>query len=113
MKKASEYLNQDGRLILNLAIYNHFSNIGDSVYSEICGGFIEGVYQWATHNIDDITECKNDKFTGWTISFCGGEIERKIYIENRILDFISDKCKGWGHAKNVFIKYVKEVPEKH
>jgi len=112
MKKANEYLNQDGQLILNLAAYNHFSNITDSVYSEICGGFIEGVYQWATHNIDSFDQCRNEKFTGWTIQFNNGQ-ERKIYIENRILDFISNKCKGWGHAKNVFNKYVKEVPVIH
>jgi hypothetical protein len=107
MKKASEYLNQDGQLILNLAIYNRFSNIGDEVYSEICGGFIEGVYQWSTHNIDEINEVTNDNFTGWVISFNGGQIRRRIYIENRILDYISNKCKGWGHAKNVFLKHVK------
>jgi hypothetical protein len=55
--------------------YNRFSSIGDSSYSEICGGFIEGVYEWANHNQScGVTESANAKYIGYTIFFnddCG------------------------------------------
>lgn len=99
------FLEMDGNLAFNLAIYSRFSDIGDSCYSEICGGFIEGVHQWSTHNIYNVVECKNDKYTGYTISFSNSE--RKVYIENWVLVIIP---KDWRHAKNLFNKYLKEVP---
>jgi hypothetical protein len=98
---ADKYIKQDGGLILNLAIHRHCSDIGDGVYSEICGGFIEGVYQWATHNIVDIIETSNEKYTGWTVHFTNGNT-RQFYMKNGVLDYIADKCKGWRHAKNTF-----------
>ena len=61
-KSMDYFLGLDGHIAFNLAIYNRFSSIGDSCYSEICGGFIEGVYQWATHNILGVMECKNHKY---------------------------------------------------
>ena len=107
MKNFNQFLEMDGSIAFNLAIYNRFNNIGDNVYSEICGGFINGVYQWATHNIDNVIECKNAKYTGWTIHFATGH-ERKVYIENWVLNIVP---KDWKHAKNLFQKYLKEVPQ--
>lgn len=100
-------LEQDGHLAFNLAVYNRFSTIGDSCYSEICGGFIEGVYQWATHNITYVERTENAKYVGWVLAFDNGA-ERKIYIEKRILNITP---KSWGHAKNLFNKYLKHVPQ--
>lgn len=107
MKSFNDFLEMDGSIAFNLAIYNRFNQIGDSVYSEICGGFIEGVYQWSTHNIYIIDECKNSKYTGWTIHFSNGA-SRKVYIENWVLNTIP---KDWKHAKNLFNKYLNTVPE--
>lgn len=107
MKNFNQFLEMDGSIAFNLAIYNRFNNIGDGVYSEICGGFIDGVYQWATHNIDIVDECKNQKYTGWKIVFSNGEL-RKVYIENWVLEI---QPKDWKHAKNLFNKYLKVVPE--
>jgi hypothetical protein len=107
MKSFNEFLEMDGSIAFNLAIYNRFNQIGDSIYSEICGGFIDGVYQWATHNIDIVDECKNSKYTGWTIYFSNGEC-RKVYIENWVLNV---NPKDWKHAKNLFNKYLNVVPE--
>lgn len=101
-------LEEDGHLAFNLAIYNRFNQIGDQVYSEICGGFIEGVYQWATHNIEDVNRCENEKYIGWTITFESGA-ERKVFIERRILNI---EPKNWKHAKNLFNKYLRQVPIK-
>lgn len=106
MKSFHDYLEMDGNIAFNLAIYNRFSNIGDSVYLEVCGGFIDGVYQWSTHNIDFIRECKNEKFTGWEINFAGGH-SRKVYIENWVLQI---QPKDWKHARNLFNKYLQQVP---
>ena len=105
MKTFNEYLEMDGNLAFNLAIYNRFSAITDSVYAEICGGFIEGVYQWSDHNINDIVECANQKYTGWTIRFENGS-EGKVYIENWVLNITP---KDWKHAKSLFNKYLKKV----
>lgn len=107
MNTFNDFLEMDGSIAFNLAIYNRFNNIGDNVYSEICGGFIDGVYQWSTHNIDIIDECKNSKYTGWTIHFSNG-VSRKVYIENWVLNTIP---KDWKHAKNLFNKYLNTVPE--
>jgi len=102
-KTMKDYLEMDGGIILNISIYNRFSSIGDRCYSEICGGFIEGVYQWSTHNIDDIIVSSNQKYTGWTIRFESGST-RRIYIENWVMDI---KPKDFKHAKNLFAKYLK------
>lgn len=105
MSTLNDFLEMDGSIAFNLAIFNRFSEIGDSCYSEICGGFIDGVYQWASHNIDDVTECANQKYTGYTITFSNGA-QRQVYIENWVLDI---KPNNWKHAKNLFNKYLKEV----
>ena len=104
----NDYLEQDSRLAFSLAIFNR---MGDpetsSAYSGICGGFIEGVYQWATHNIMSVDECKNENYTGWTISFeaqDGHEYSRKFYIKNWVM---SIEPKDWSHAKNMFNKYLQ------
>jgi hypothetical protein len=99
----NDYLEMDGNIAFNTAIFNRFSSIGDSCYSEICGGFIEGVYQWATHNIYGHIESANQKYTGWTISFENGAI-RRVYIENWVMDIAP---KNWKHAKCLFNKYLK------
>ena len=104
MTTMQQLLEQDGHLGFNLAIHKRFSSIGDSAYTEICGGFIEGVYQWATHNISDVIESSNDKYTGWTIHFEGGTT-RRVYIPNWVMSIIPT---GWGHAKNIFSKYLIE-----
>jgi hypothetical protein len=99
----NDYLEMDSNIAFKLAIFNRFSSIGDSCYSEICGGFIEGVYQWASHNIYGIIESANKKYTGWTISFENGSI-RRVYIENWVMDITP---KDWKHAKCLFNKYLK------
>ena len=104
----NDYLEMDGNIGFDLAIFNRFSSIGDSCYSEICGGFIEGVYQWASHNIYDFHESANQKYTGWTIHFENGSIG-KVYIENWVMDI---QPKNWKHAKNMFNKYLKVAPNK-
>jgi hypothetical protein len=105
MKNFNEYLEMDGNLAFNLAIYNRFSLVTDQIYTEICGGFIEAVYQWSDHNIEDIIECANSKYTGWTIRFENG-CEGKVYIENWVLNIAP---KNWKHAKCLFNKYLKKV----
>ena len=107
-KSFQEYLEMDGGLALNVAFYNRFSSIGDSAYAEICGGFIEGVYQWADHNINYVHECQNAKYYGYTIHFNGGAT-RRAYIENWVLNI---QPKNWKHAKCLFCKYLK-VDEKY
>jgi hypothetical protein len=106
-KSMSDYLEMDGHIAFNLAIYNRFSSIGDSVYSEICGGFIEGVYQWATHNIYDVMECENHKYTGWEITFGTSHFytKRRVYIPNWVMNI---EPKDWRHAKALFNKYLLE-----
>jgi hypothetical protein len=99
----NDYLEMDGNIGFNIAIFNRFSSIGDSCYSGICGGFIEGVYQWATHNISNIDESANAKYTGWTISFENGST-RRVYIENWVMDTAP---QNWKHSKNLFGKYLK------
>lgn len=106
-KSMDYFLELDGHIAFNLAIYNRFSSIGDSCYSEICGGFIDGVYQWATHKIFDVMECKNHKYTGWTITFNNGfgYTQRRVYIPNWVMDIAP---KDWKHAKSLFNKYLME-----
>lgn len=98
----NDYLEMDGDIAFKMAIFNRFSSIGDSCYAGICGGFVEGVYQWASHNIYNIDESANQKYTGWTIHFENGAT-RRVYIENRIMDI---KPKDWKHAKNLFNKFL-------
>ncbi len=98
------YIKKDGNIGFNLAVYNRFSSIGDSFYSEICGGFIEGVYQWATHNIDSVIESKNSKYFGWSITFQSGAV-RRVYIPVWVMNV---KPKDWKHAKSLFNKYLLE-----
>lgn len=108
-KTMKEYLQQDNQMAFNLAIYNRFNRIGDGVYSEICGGFIDGVCEWAEHNIDDVIECENSKYFGWTIFLGSGYqlVERKVYIARWVME---TKPKNWKHAKNLFNKYLQQVP---
>lgn len=106
-KSMNDYLAMDGNIAFNLAIYNRFSSIGDSAYSEICGGFIDGVYQWSTHNIENVDECENSKYVGWTITFGSGygTTERRVYIEKWVMNIAP---KDWKHAKSLFNKYLRE-----
>jgi hypothetical protein len=99
-----KFLEQDGGIAFNVAIYNRFSSIGDSVYSDICGGFIEGVYQWADHNIDYVVDSENTKYYGYTIHF-NGEVTRRVYIEKWVMNI---EPKNLKHAKCLFGKYLKE-----
>tara|TARA_R110000765_G_scaffold230263_1_gene333700 strand:- start:53 stop:388 length:336 start_codon:yes stop_codon:yes gene_type:complete len=101
----NDYLEQDGSIAFSVAIFNRMGAETGSGYMEL--GFIEGVYQWATHNIMSVDECKNEKYTGWTISFKvrgGQEYSRKFYIENWVMSITP---KGWSHAKNMFNKYLQ------
>lgn len=105
----SDFLEMDGNIAFNLAIYNRFSSIGDSSYSEICGGFIEGVYEWANHNICGVTKSENAKYIGYTIIFNDdygyGQVLRRVYIERWVMNIVP---KNWGHAKSMFNKFLKE-----
>jgi len=103
-QKFQKYLDQDGGIAFNLAIYNRFSSIGDSVYSEICGGFIDGVYQWSDHNIDYVEDSENTKYYGFTINFNGGA-KRRVYIERWVLNI---EPSNWKHARSLFNKYLRE-----
>jgi len=108
-KTMSDFLEMDGNIAFNLAIYNRFSLIGDKSYTEICGGFIEGIYEWADHNICDVSKSENAKYIGYTITFaddCGyGEILRRVYIERWVMNIMP---KNWKHAKSLFNKFLKE-----
>jgi hypothetical protein len=99
-----DYLDMDGAIAFNVAIYNRFGSIGDSCYASICGGFIEGVYQWVSHNISYVDNCANAKYTGYTINFNDGK-RRRVYIENWVLNI---QPKDWKHAKALFNKYLRE-----
>ena len=103
-KDLNYYLSLDGGIALKLAIYNRFSSIGDNCYAEICGGFVEGVYQWADHNIDYIDDVCNQKYQGWIINFNGGTV-RRIYIPIWVMNI---EPKDFKHAKNLFNKYLLE-----
>lgn len=106
MATMKHFLEMDGNIGFNIAIYNRFSTIGDSTYAEICGGFIEGVYQWVDHNIDYVDEVSNHKYHGWIIQFENGTV-RKVYIPNWVMD---RKPTDWKHAKNLFNKYLRVAP---
>lgn len=108
-KTLSDFLGMDGNIAFNMAIYNRFSSIGDSSYAEICGSFIEGVHQWADHNICDVTESENAKYIGYTIAFNDnsgyGQVLRRVYIERWVMNIMP---KDWKHAKSLFNKFLKE-----
>jgi hypothetical protein len=108
-KTMSEFLGMDGDIAFNMAIYNRFSSIDDSSYTEICGSFIDGVYQWADHNIYNVTQSENAKYIGYTIAFndnCGyGQVLRRVYIEKWVMNIMP---KDWKHAKSLFNKFLKE-----
>lgn len=104
VKTMGYFLEMDGGIIQKIAIYNRFSSIGDGCYAEICGGFIEGVYQWSSHNIDYIDECENQKYVGWTIYFDGGAI-RRVYIPKWVMNI---EPKDFKHAKALYCKYLLE-----
>lgn len=106
-KTMKDYLEMDGNIAFNMAIYNLFASYEDRSYSEICGGFREGVYQWADHNIEDVIECENSKYIGWTIILGSGygTKERRMYIEKWVMNI---KPTSWKHAKALFNKYVRE-----
>lgn len=95
--------------ILNIAIAKRFSGFELSAYAEICGGFIYGVEQWCTHNIDDIVTKENTKYIGWEVFLNERDEPKKVYIEKSILNYIATKCKDYKHIKNTFLKYVRFV----
>jgi hypothetical protein len=108
-KTMNDYLEIDGGIIFNIALYNRFSSIEDSCYAEICGSYIEGVYQWATHNIQDVNEVANHKYHGWVVTLGSGyeTCERKVYIPNWVMNV---KPKNFKHAKALFNKFLLQVP---
>jgi len=100
-----EYLEMDANLAFYIALYNRYGQVGNG-YAEICGGFIEGVYQWAQHHIRYTTETGNSKYHGWIITFEEGSMgtqEGMVYIPNWVMEI---KPKNWRHAKNMFNKYL-------
>ena len=103
MKTLRNVIEQDGSIIFNIAIFNRFSSIGDGCYSDICGSFIDGVYQWSDHNIDFVDECENEKYVGYTITFNGGG-QKRVYIEKWVLAI---KPKNFKHARALFNKYLR------
>jgi hypothetical protein len=102
MKTMNQYLEMDGGIIFNIAIFNRFSRIGDGCYSDICGSFIEGVYQWAEHNLSHIDESENHKYYGWTIHTNCGSV-RRVYIPKWVMKI---QAKDFKHAKALFNKYL-------
>ena len=106
-KTMSDFLEMDCHLAFNLAIYNRFSSIGDNSYTEICGGFIEGVHEWATNNITNVIKSENAKYEGWTITLddVDHSTQRRVYIEKWVMNI---KPKSWNHAKSLFNKYLLE-----
>lgn len=109
LKSMNDYLQMDGGIIFNMALYNRYSTIGDLAYDEICGNRIEAIYQWADHNIQDVNEVANHKYTGWIVTFSSGyeSCERKVYIPNWVMDIMP---KDFKHAKALFNKYLMQVP---
>ena len=84
------------------------SDIGSTeTYASVCGGAYEGLYQWATHNINDIIQSENKKYMGWTIITVGELFDNttKVYIPKWVLNI--EIGNGWGHANNLFKKYLK------
>jgi hypothetical protein len=104
MKTFNDYLEMDGSIAFNVAIYNSVATIeSHSAYTEICGSFYEAVYAWADHNIYSIDEEKTNKNTWFRVFFGQGEKEQIFYIPNWVLEV---QPKNWAHAKNLFCKYL-------
>ena len=110
LKDVRHYIKEDNDFLISLAVYNTYSLPCAKAYNYICGGFIEGVHEWASDNIDFIQISTNKKYTGYTIymfdSYGASTIEKRLYIENKILNI---KPQNWQHAKNVFNKYLKQA----
>ena len=101
MKSMEEYLEMDGGMIMNVILYNRFSSFEDREYASICGGYIDGAIQWATHNVHDIDTTSNQKYTGWTIYM--EDRTRRMYIPNWVMAI---QPKDWKHAKALLNKYM-------
>jgi hypothetical protein len=105
--KLKDFLSEDDSIIMKIALYNLFSDIGDRCYASICGGFIPGVYEWASHNIADINEVENKKYMGYVITFgLASTREKQAYIPKWVLEV---EVEGFDHAKNVFNKYIRRT----
>jgi len=100
----AEQLEQDGSIGFYLAIAKRFGSMEISDYTEICGSYIDGVYQWKDHNINYTMESQNSKYFGWTIHFNDGRV-RRVYIPIWVMNCVA---KNWTHAKNLFNKYLLE-----
>lgn len=99
-----DYLEKDGELVLLIGFANVLPELGTmDTYSSICGSWVDGVYQWASHNIYNVSEVSNSKYTGWIITTSDGS-EYKVYIPNWVLNL---QPKNWKHAKNLFKKYLR------
>jgi hypothetical protein len=98
-------INEDMQLALNIALFNRLRSETDSSYFGICGGFIEGVQQWAQHNIISNFSCQNHKWFGWTIELESGHIVRAICP----IGIMKISPKNWDHAKNLLSKYMQIV----
>lgn len=95
----------NGNLILNCAISNKWAD-NISVYSEICGGYYEGVLQWATHNIYNIDTFENEKYIGYIIHDNNGN-QHKFVVPKWVIN--KDVGNNWRFAKNLFNKFLKKV----
>ena len=102
----NHYLDLDGGIIFKIGASRYAQQLGmGDTYSDICGSWIEGVYQWADHYLGDIEEVSNHKYTGWkcTIGDYVDSYEVKLYIPNWVLD---TEVKDFKHTKNLFNKYL-------
>lgn len=93
-------------LFINMAIAKFAGALGAiSEYSSICGGYVEGVQQWCTHNVEDIVEAENWKYVGWSVTLADKEKPLQIFIKKSALDYIGSSCTTFKHAKNTFAKH--------
>jgi hypothetical protein len=111
MKTMTEYLEMDSNIAFLIAIYKRFvMPETHDVYTSVSGGFVNAVYDWSTHNISTWDECKNDKYTGFTVYWndngAGEPRVERVYIPNWVMEATP---KNWGHAKNLFNKYLRVV----
>jgi len=105
MTNEDHIIYQDSSTILNMGLAKRLAGPEISTYYEI-SGYVMGTIDWATHHISSISESQNAKYTGWTIHFNDSERVEQVYIENRILDYISG-LKDYKHIKNTFCKFLK------
>ena len=98
-------INEDAQMGLNIALFNRLRSETDTSYFETCGGFIEGVQQWAEHNIIYTESCQNHKYFGWTIGLESGKIIRAICP----IHIMKVSPNNWEHAKNLLNKYMTIV----